>query len=95
VFNLPAILGRTIDQWVDMQIRLHQLPAEPLLQAITSAGIDAGAITFEGQLARLKMIVDQSALTGLEPGLAWLDSRRPSQPSPQSERSRPHPVTLR
>ena len=26
LFNLPAIVARIIDQWVDMQIRLHQLP---------------------------------------------------------------------
>jgi aminoglycoside phosphotransferase (APT) family kinase protein len=76
LFNPPAILARTIDQWVDMQIRLHQLPAEPLLRAVTTAGIDAGAVTFEGQLARLRTIVERSALTGLEPGLAWLDDHR-------------------
>ena len=80
LFNLPAILARIIDQWVDMQIRLHQLPAEPLLRAVTAAGIDAGAITFAGQLARLRTIVERSALTGLEPGLAWLDDRQPPQP---------------
>jgi aminoglycoside phosphotransferase (APT) family kinase protein len=80
LFNLPAILARTIDQWVDIQIRLHQLPAEPLLRAVTAAGIDAQAIIFEGQLARLRTIVERSALTGLEPGLAWLDDRRPPQP---------------
>ncbi len=80
LLNLPAILARTIDQWVHMQIRLHQLPAEPLLRAVTTAGIDAGAITFEGQLARLRTIVQRSALTGLEPGLAWLDNHRPPQP---------------
>jgi hypothetical protein len=55
LFNLPAILARIIDQWVDMQIRLHQLPAETLLRAVTAAGIDAGAITFEGQLAPLPL----------------------------------------
>ena len=50
---------------VDMQIRLHQLPAEPLLRAVTTAGIDAGAITFEGQLAWLRTIVERCALTEL------------------------------
>jgi hypothetical protein len=45
LFNLPAVLARIIDQWVDMQIRLHQLPAETLLRAVTAAGIDARAIT--------------------------------------------------
>jgi aminoglycoside phosphotransferase (APT) family kinase protein len=79
LFNLPVLLARIIDQWVDMQIRLHQLPAETLLRAVTSAGIDARAITFEGQLARLSTIVERSALTGLEPGLAWLNDHRPPQ----------------
>jgi aminoglycoside phosphotransferase (APT) family kinase protein len=80
LFNLPAIFARIIDQWVGMQLRLHQLPADPLLRAVTTAGIDAAAITFEGQLTRLRTIVERAALTGLEPGLAWLDNRRPSQP---------------
>jgi aminoglycoside phosphotransferase (APT) family kinase protein len=80
LFNLPAIFDRIIGQWVDMQIRLHQLPAERALRAVTTAGINAGAITFEGQLTRLRTIVERTALGGLEPGLAWLDNRRPPQP---------------
>jgi aminoglycoside phosphotransferase (APT) family kinase protein len=80
LLRLPTILARIIDQWVDMQIRLHRLPAEPLLWAVTAASLDAEAITFAGQLARLRTMVEQSALTGLEPGLAWLDHRRPPQP---------------
>ena len=79
LFNLPAVLARIIDQWVAMQIRLHQLPAETLLRAVTAAGIDAGAITFEGQLARLSAIAGRSDLIGLKPGLAWLDDHRPPQ----------------
>src|SRR4029453_7632718 len=79
LFNLPAVLTRIIDQWVDMQIRLHQLPHETLLRAVTAAGIDARAITFEGQFAKLRAIVERCALTGLEPGLAWLDDHRPSK----------------
>jgi aminoglycoside phosphotransferase (APT) family kinase protein len=80
LFNLPTILARIIDQWVDMQIRLHRLPAEPLLRAVTTAGIDVGAITLEGQFARLRTIVERYALTGLEPGLAWLNNHRLPQP---------------
>ena len=79
LFNLPALLARIIDQWVAMQIRLHQLPAETLLRAVTAAGIDAEAITFEGQLARLRTICERSDLIGLKPGLAWLDDHRPAQ----------------
>ena len=72
LFSIPAILGGIIDEWVGVQIRLHQLPAEPLLRAVTAAGIDTRAITFEGQLARLNTIVERSNLVGLKPGLAWL-----------------------
>src|SRR4030095_847096 len=39
----------------------------------------ARVIAFEGQLARLRPIVERSALTGVEPALAWLDQHRPSQ----------------
>ena len=78
LFSLPAVLNGIIDQWVEMQIRLHQLPAETLLHAVTAAGMDAGVVTFEGQLARLKAIVARLALAGLEPGLAWLENHRPA-----------------
>jgi aminoglycoside phosphotransferase (APT) family kinase protein len=79
LLKLPAILNAVIAQWVEVQIRLHQLPAERLLQAVTAAGIDARVVTFEGQLARLRTIVERCALTGLEPALAWLENHRPSQ----------------
>jgi aminoglycoside phosphotransferase (APT) family kinase protein len=79
LLSLPAILAGIIEQWVDVQIRLHRLPAESLLQAVTAAGIDSRVITFEGQLARLRTIVERCALTGVEPALAWLDQHRPSQ----------------
>jgi aminoglycoside phosphotransferase (APT) family kinase protein len=80
LLHLPAILTGIIQQWVDVQIRLHQLPAEALLRAVTASGIDPRVMTFEGQLARLRTIVERSALTGVEPALAWLDQHRPSQP---------------
>jgi hypothetical protein len=67
LFNLPAIFERIIGQWVDMQIRLHQLPAEQLLRAVTTAGIEATAITSEGQLARLRTIVERTVATGDAP----------------------------
>jgi aminoglycoside phosphotransferase (APT) family kinase protein len=77
LFSVPALLGEVTQQWVDMQIRLHQLPTETLLRAVTAAGIDAQAITFEGQLARLRTIVERCDLIGLKAGLAWLDDHRP------------------
>jgi aminoglycoside phosphotransferase (APT) family kinase protein len=78
LLSLPAVLTGIIDQWVEMQIRLHQLPAEKLLRAAAAAGIEAGVVTFEGQLARLRTIVERHRLAGLEPGLVWLDQHRPA-----------------
>ena len=40
LLRLPAILSGIIAQWVEVQISLHQLPADRLLQAVTAAGID-------------------------------------------------------
>src|SRR5215813_13002301 len=79
LLDLPVILNGIIEQWVDVQIRLHQLPAETLLQAVKVAGIDARVITFEGQLARLRTVVERCGLIGVEPALTWLHQHRPSQ----------------
>jgi aminoglycoside phosphotransferase (APT) family kinase protein len=79
LLDVPAVLTGIIEQWVDVQIRLHQLPAETLLQAVTAAGIDPRVITFEGQLARLRTTVERCGLTGVEPALTWLHQHRPSQ----------------
>lgn len=79
LLRLPSILNAVIEQWVDVQIRLHQLPPDRLLQAVAAAGIDISVITFEGQLARLEAIVARYALAGLEPAIAWLEQHRPAQ----------------
>jgi len=46
------------------------------VRAVTAAGIDAGAITFEGQSARLRAIVEQCDLIGLNPA-CLADDHRP------------------
>jgi aminoglycoside phosphotransferase (APT) family kinase protein len=79
LLGLPSILGSIIEQWVEMQIRLHQLSASTLLQAVTAAGIDPRAVTFEGQLARLGAVAERHTLTGLQPAVAWLRDHRPPQ----------------
>ena len=94
LISLPAILNGIIEQWVDVQIRLHQLPAETLLQAVTAAGIDARVITFEGQLARLRTIAERCALAGLEPALAWLEQHRPSQTQAAIGHGDFHPLNI-
>lgn len=77
LLRLPAVLNGIIEQWVEMQFRLHRLPAEALLEAVTAVGIDAALVTFEGQLARLQATAERFALAGLQPGLAWLGDHRP------------------
>jgi aminoglycoside phosphotransferase (APT) family kinase protein len=94
LLGLPAILTGIIQQWVDVQIRLHQLPAEALLRAVTAAGIDPRVVTFEGQLARLRTIVERCALTGMEPALAWLDQHRPSQAQAAICHGEFHPLNI-
>ena len=78
--KLPAIFRRITKHWVDIQIRLHELPPDRLLKAVSAAGINARAITFEGQLAKLSTIVARPEFIGLRPVVAWLEDRRPPEP---------------
>jgi aminoglycoside phosphotransferase (APT) family kinase protein len=78
--SLPAIVGGITDTWVEMQIRLHELPPEILLGALAEAGIREDAITLDGQLMRLKSVVEECNLTGLRPGISWLLLHRPQAP---------------
>jgi aminoglycoside phosphotransferase (APT) family kinase protein len=78
--SVPAVLSGITDIWVDVQIRLHELPTEPLLGALADAGIQRDRITFDGQLTRLNGVVEQCHLAGLRPGLSWLLSHRPQAP---------------
>jgi aminoglycoside phosphotransferase (APT) family kinase protein len=74
---VPAVLSGITDIWVDVQIRLHELPTEPLLAALADAGIQRDRISFDGQLTRLNGVIEQCHLAGLQPGLSWLLSHRP------------------
>jgi aminoglycoside phosphotransferase (APT) family kinase protein len=78
--SLPAIVGGITDTWVDMQIRLHELPAAILLGALAEAGIKEDVITLDGQLTRLKSVIEECNLIGLRPGISWLLSHRPQGP---------------
>ena len=81
LLSLPAIVGGIIATWIDVQIRLHELPTQPLLQALAAAGMDANLVTFDGQLKRLGAVIEQYRLDGLKPGLSWLVSSYPQGPS--------------
>lgn len=75
--RLPATFGAITRTWVEMQVRLHQLPADALMQAAASAGVDAQILTFDGQLARLAASVETTGLAALTPAISWLEANRP------------------
>ncbi len=75
--RVPSILRDITDAWVDVQLRLHALDPAPLLATLAANGLDAAAVTFEGQLTSLAATVEQLALDGLKPATAWLCARRP------------------
>ncbi len=77
--RLPAIFSAITSTWVDMQVRLHQQPVQPLLRAAADAGIDQSMLTFEGQLARLAAAVESGGLSVLAPAVTWLKSNRPDE----------------
>lgn len=63
----------------EMQLRLHALDAEVLLQALDREGppISREVATFEGHLARLERRVAHAKLHGLEKATRWLSEHRP------------------
>jgi aminoglycoside phosphotransferase (APT) family kinase protein len=80
MIGLPALFKQISAAWVDIQLRLHDLPAEPLLKAVADAGLDQRAVTFEGQRARLAASIESAGLSGLTPILSWLDANHPGPP---------------
>ena len=73
---------------VEMQLRLHALDAEVLLQALDREGqasspaggppISREVVSFEGHLARLERRVDRGTLRGLETAMAWVSDHPPT-----------------
>ena len=80
MMGLPALFRQISTTWVDIQLRLHDLAAEPLLQAVADAGLDQRAVTFEGQRARLAASIEGAGLSGLSPALTWLEANHPGPP---------------
>jgi aminoglycoside phosphotransferase (APT) family kinase protein len=75
--RVPAILRELSTIMAAAQSRLHQLPVEPLIRAVESAGLPAKAITFEGRLERIHLTCEEPELAGLRPAVAWLEANRP------------------
>ena len=80
MIGLPVLFRRISATWVDTQMRLHDLPVEPLLQAVADAGLDERVVTFDGQYARLTAAIENATLSELKPVLFWLQANRPDPP---------------
>jgi aminoglycoside phosphotransferase (APT) family kinase protein len=73
---------------VELQLRLHALDADVLLQALDREGqassrggappISREMVTVEGHLARLERRIGRGRLRGLEAAMAWLFDHRPT-----------------
>ncbi|MFZ0888642.1 MAG: phosphotransferase [Candidatus Binataceae bacterium] len=79
LMRMPAMLREFSGMMADAQFRLHQLPVEPLIRAVESAGLPAEAFTFEGRLRWLRLTNSQAELAGLLPAVAWLEANRPPE----------------
>jgi aminoglycoside phosphotransferase (APT) family kinase protein len=84
IARLPATFSAINRTWVEMQVRLHQLPTAPLMRAAAVAGVDERMLTFDGQLARLEAAVENAGLSGLMPAVSWLKDHRPDDSNPAS-----------
>jgi len=61
---------------VELQLRLHALDANVLLQALDRDGRES--VTVEGHLTRLERRIRRGHLRGLEAAMAWLSNHRPT-----------------
>lgn len=65
---------------VDVQAKLHELPAEPFLRAMDGVG-GRGPATFDGLLAQLADRAARHSHDGLRAGMEWLLAHRPAAPA--------------
>jgi aminoglycoside phosphotransferase (APT) family kinase protein len=79
MMGLPALFRQISASWVEIQMRLHDLPVGPVLKAVTDAGLDQRVITFEGQRARLSAAIETAGLSQLTPVLTWLQQNHPGE----------------
>jgi aminoglycoside phosphotransferase (APT) family kinase protein len=77
IVSLPALFRQISAKWVDAQLRLHDLPVEPLLKAVADAGLDQRVVTFEGQRALLAESIESVGLSALTPVVSWLEANHP------------------
>ena len=79
LMRMPAMLREFSATMSCAQLQLHQLPVEPLVRAVESAGFPIDTITFDGKLSWMRLRSEQPALAGLQPAVQWLERNRPAE----------------
>ncbi|MCP4006891.1 MAG: phosphotransferase [bacterium] len=75
-------LARVPDLLAGLQVQLHALDPEPLLEAVRKAGIECAGLTMEDRLVELEERTDRLQLPGLESGFRWLRTHSPPSGKP-------------
>jgi aminoglycoside phosphotransferase (APT) family kinase protein len=76
LLRLPKTIRRVARLLATATLQLHALDAQPIADALESAGIDVGSLGVEACLVGIREAVGSSA-TGFEVLLAWLQDHRP------------------
>jgi aminoglycoside phosphotransferase (APT) family kinase protein len=79
LMRIPAALREFSATMSRAQFQLHQLPIDPLVRAVKSAGLPIDTITFASKLDWIRLRSDQPALVGLQPAVRWLERNRPAE----------------
>ncbi|TWT15527.1 phosphotransferase family protein [Reyranella sp. CPCC 100927] len=77
VIDVPRVVEQIARVWADAQVRLHALPVEAMVRALSTAGLQPSAYTFEARLAVLGREINALGLTGVKPALDWLVAHQP------------------
>ena len=80
LWRMPQMLRQVTTKMAEAQARLHELPVEPLLDALRSQGLSSDAVTFAARLERIRKIIERENFGGLQPALSWLLDHRPAEP---------------
>ena len=77
LLRLPKTIRRVARLLATATLQLHSLDAQPIADALRSAGIDVGVLGVEARFTEIRDAL-RSPATGFESLLAWLQDRRPA-----------------
>jgi aminoglycoside phosphotransferase (APT) family kinase protein len=77
VLRLPKIVRRIAHQLASASTQLHRLDPEPVMNALTAAGVDVASLGPHVRLAEIRAAANRSS-AGFDGLLTWLEDHRPS-----------------